>query len=542
VKPYIVSKSVISLDDGGGMATSDSRSIETHLRAAVESAPSGLVMADASGRIVLVNREIERMFGYAREELLGRPIEMLVPQSARDQHPEFRGSFLRDPRVRSMGAGRDLFGVRKDGVEVPVEIGLTPVPTEDGLYVLGAVVDISARKRQEEEQRVLADQLRQAQKLEAVGTLAGGIAHDFNNLLAGILGYAELIEASATPGSEIREDATEIVRIAGRGKSLVERILAFSRRKESRLAPIALSTVVAEIQQLLRATLPGHIELVVRSAPDLPLINADSTSVHQVVMNLATNGAQAMPRGGRLELVAAPLYVRDSIARANPGLSEGPYVMLEVRDSGAGMRPETMRRAFEPFFTTKAPGEGTGLGLAMVHGIMHEHRGAVQLESELGVGTVVRCLFPATDDAKGDAASIAEAGPPLGHGELVLLVDDEPALLAIGRRRLEALGYEVCTAASPAEAITLLDGTGIEPALLITDYSMPGMSGLELGTAVGRLRPHLPVVLLTEFISDISDDVLRAANVQHVLRKPLTVVELADACARALRPPEHPDR
>lgn len=516
------------------MPQGENRSIETHLRAAVESAPSGLVMADATGRIVLVNREIERMFGYSREELLGQPIEMLVPMRARAAHPDFRSSFLRDPRVRSMGAGRDLFGVRKDGLEVPVEIGLTPVPTDDGLFVLGAVVDITARKRLEEEQRLLAEQLRQSQKLEAVGTLAGGVAHDFNNLLAGILGFAELIQSSATPGSTVHEDSTEILKIATRGKSLVERILAFSRRQETRLKPVALGDVVREIQQLLRATLPADIEIVVRSAADLPLIHADSTSVHQVVMNLATNGAHAMPQGGRLELVAAPLYVRDSIARANPGLREGPYVMLEVRDSGAGMRPETMRRAFEPFFTTKPLGEGTGLGLAMVHGIMHDHHGAVQLESELGIGTVVRCLFPAVDDAPRDAASIVELGPPLGHGELVLFVDDEPALLAVGRRRLEALGYAVRTASSPAEAIALLDGSGIEPALLITDYSMPGMTGLELGAEVSRLRPRLPVLLLTGFISDIADEVKLRTNVKQVLRKPITIVELAEACAQML--------
>ncbi len=518
------------------MPGDQSRSVEAHLRAAVESAPSGLLMTDASGRIVLVNREIERMFGYSREELLGRPIEMLVPLRSRGAHPGFRAEFLGEPRVRAMGAGRDLFGVRKDGVEVPVEIGLTPVPTEDGLFVLGAVVDISARKRLEEEQRILSDQLRQAQKLEAVGTLAGGIAHDFNNLLAAILGYAELIEQQAAPSPGIRRDAQEILKIAGRGKSLVERILAFSRRQEARREPLALDSVVREIQQLLRATLSADIELVVRSAPGLPLIHADSTSVHQVLMNLATNSAHAMPRGGRLEVVAAPLYVRDSVARANPGLREGPYVMLEVRDSGYGMPPETIRRAFEPFFTTKPTGEGTGLGLAMVHGIMHDHEGAVQLESELGMGTVVRCLFPAIEDASAEAKLLLTSAPPLGRGELVLLVDDEPSLLAVGRRRLEALGYNVRTAASPAEALSQLEDAHFRPAMLITDFSMPGMSGLELSATASRLRPQLPIVLLTGFIADIAPATLDAANVRVVLRKPITIMELAEACARMLGP------
>ena len=517
------------------MPPDQNRSLETHLRAAVESAPSGLVMADATGRIVLVNREIERMFGYSREELLGRPIEMLVPMRSRSAHPEYRAAFLRDPRVRAMGAGRDLFGVRKDGVEVPVEIGLTPVPTEEGLFILGAIVDISARKRHEEEQRVLSEQLRQAQKMEAVGTLAGGIAHDFNNLLAAILGYAELIESSAPSDSQMQRDATEILNIAGRGKSLVERILAFSRRQLAERKPLSLDIVVREIQQLLRATLPADIELIVRTADNLPSVIADDTSVHQVLMNLATNSAHAMPRGGRLEVVAAPLYVRDSVARANPGLREGAYVMLEVRDSGEGMQGETLRRAFEPFFTTKPTGGGTGLGLAMVHGIMHEHDGAVQLESEVGVGTVVRCLFPAVNAAESIPHARAAQDPPLGGGELVLLVDDEPSLLVVGRRRLETLGYRVRTASAPHEALQLFADESFAPQLVVSDYSMPGMTGLELCTEIAVLRSNLPMILLTGFIADIAPDVLRSAGVCAVLRKPITLLELADACTTTLK-------
>jgi PAS domain S-box-containing protein len=516
------------------MPESSSRSIETHLRAAVESAPSGLVMADAAGRIVLVNREIERLFGYAREELLGQPIERLVPARFRGKHPGYRAEFRMDPRVRAMGAGRDLFGLRKDGVEVPVEIGLTPVPTEDGLFVLGAIVDISARKAHEEQERVLNERLRQAQKMEAVGTLAGGIAHDFNNLLGAIVGYAELITAASPQGSEIHRDAVDILNAALRGRSLVERILTFSRRQEPQRRPIALADIVGEIQQLLRATLPANIELVVRVSPQLPRISADSTSIHQVLMNLTSNSAQAMGSGGRLELSAVPFYVRDSVARANPGLREGAYVSLEVRDSGTGMSAEARGRAFEPFFTTKRLGEGTGLGLAMVHGIMTDHDGSAQLESEEGVGTVVRCLFPVLDPtAIGDEPSTA-ASAEGGRGESILLVDDEQSLLAVGKRRLAQIGYHAQVAASPEEALKLLADASARFDLVITDYSMPGMTGLELGAAVRELRPELPVILLTGFIDDIDDAVLAASGVQCVLRKPVLGTELAEACAAVL--------
>ena len=513
---------------------SNSRSIETHLRAAVESAPSGLLMADAEGRIVLVNREIERLFGYAREELLGQQIERLVPERFRAVHPNYRAGFRADPRVRSMGAGRDLYGLRKDGVEVPVEIGLTPVPTEDGLYVLGAIVDISARKRHEEEQRVLSEQLRQAQKMEAVGTLAGGIAHDFNNLLGAIIGYAELIGNETETQPQVQKDVQELLAAAMRGRHLVERILAFSRRQEPRRRPLSVAEVVTEIQQLLRASLPAGIELSVRLPPGLPQISADSTSVHQVLMNLTSNSAQAMPGGGRLVISAAPLYVRDSVARANPELHEGPYLALEVRDSGHGMDLGTRARAFEPFFTTKAPGEGTGLGLAMVHGIMHDHEGSVQLESEAGVGTVVRCLFPAMDEADVGVTHPTTAPARDGRGECILFLDDETALLTVGKRRLERHGYSVVTTSSPEEALEMLRDPERRVDLLVTDFSMPGMNGLEVGQAAVAARPTLPIILLTGFIQELDQGVLDAAGIRAVIRKPVLTEELAAACASML--------
>jgi PAS domain S-box-containing protein len=520
------------------MPEGGSRSIETHLRAAVESAPSGLLMADADGRIVLVNREIERLFGYAREELLGQPIERLVPERFRGVHPGYRAGFRMDPRVRSMGAGRDLFGLRKDGVEVPVEIGLTPVPTEDGLYVLGAIVDISARKRHEEEQRVLSEQLRQAQKMEAVGTLAGGVAHDFNHLLGAIVGYAELIGHEVSDRPNVLRDIDELLAAAMRGRRLVERILAFSRRQEPQRRPIALADVITEIQQLLRATLPASIELRVEVPAGLPRILADNTSVHQVLMNLTSNSAHAMTQGGRLVIKAAPLYVRDSVARANPGLREGQYLALEVRDSGRGMDPTTRGRAFEPFFTTKGPGEGTGLGLAMVHGIMHDHHGSVQLESEAGVGTVVRCLFPAVDEGTvASAVGTATVSVREGRGECILFVDDEPSLLTVGKRRLERTGYSVVVTESPREALRILADPDRRVDLLITDYSMPEMNGLALGRAAVAARPNLPVILLTGFIDELDEAVLAASGVRTVLRKPVLTEELTLACAAMLPAP-----
>ena len=517
----------------------NNRSIEAHLRAAIESAPSGLLMADAEGRIVLVNKEIERLFGYAREELLGQPIERLIPARFRDSHPGSRAAFRADPRIRAMGAGRDLFGLRKDGTDVPIEIGLTPLATADGIFVLAAVVDISERKRLEEEQRVLNERLRQSQKMEAIGTLAGAIAHDFNNILGGIIGYAELLASQVPTGSTQAEDVDEILAVAMRGRDLVDRILAFSRRQDSVRVPLDLTETVREVQHLLRATLPATVALNVRLPERVPRVLADATSVHQVLMNLASNAAQAMPGGGVIDLELAPFYVRDSVARANPGVREGSYLSLEVRDNGPGMDPETRARVFEPFFTTKPAGKGTGLGLAMVHGIMSEHEGAVLLASARGAGTQVRCLFPLSEEEDGAHAEarLPVAAPLRGNGERVVLVDDEPTLLKSTARRLEGMGYRVRSFEHPAAAFAAVREDPGAVDLLISDHSMPEMTGADLCVAIKQLRPELPIILLSGFVDAATGVSLKDSGIDVVLQKPVVTRELAAACRNALGDP-----
>ena len=360
--------------------------VELRLRAAVESSPSGLLMTDGQGNVVLVNREVERLFGYSREELLGRPVEMVIPGRYRPGHTGFRGGFMADPKVRAMGAGRDLYGLRKDGSEVPIEIGLTPVATEEGMFVLASIVDITARKKAEDERRHLEEELRQSQKLEAVGTLAGGIAHDFNNILFAIMGYAELIAKGTRSPETVTEDLAELMKAARRGKELVERILIFSRRQPSERHPLELGPMVAEAAKLLRATLPPSIDLKVSVHAQAPRVLGDATSIHQVLMNLGTNAAHAMPGGGALEITVEPQYLRDHAVRAHPGLHEGWYAVLVVRDHGTGIDPAVRGRIFEPFFTTKPKGSGTGLGLSIVHTIMKTHDGVIALDSERGKG------------------------------------------------------------------------------------------------------------------------------------------------------------
>jgi PAS domain S-box-containing protein len=514
------------------MSTGPGPAMDARLRAAIESAPSGLLMIDGRGTIVLVNREIERLFGYPREELLGRPVENLVPSRHRAGHEEFRRGFLGSPSVRAMGAGRELFGLRKDGSEFPVEIGLTPVATEEGLFVISSVVDISARKQAEREREELESQLRQAQKMEAVGRLAGGVAHDFNNILAAILGFAELAR-DARRFEDARRDLEEVVLAANRGKELVERILRFSRRQELSIGPIDLPETISEAARLLRATLPAAVGIHLDLEPAPRRILADATAVHQVIMNLVTNAAHAMPVGGTIEVGAEPYYARDSFVRAHPGLKEGHYALVRVRDEGTGMDAETQARAFEPFFTTKSAGHGSGLGLSMVHGLVSGHGGATWIESAVGEGTTVRVLFPVPEVGESEDASPEEV-PVRGGTECVLLVDDEPQLVRATQRRLETLGYRVVVAESPVAALEAVRARPADFDLVVSDYSMPEMSGVELARELWSLRPELPVLMVSGLLEELPAPERIGSGPLRTLRKPVAGRELARAVREVL--------
>jgi PAS domain S-box-containing protein len=518
---------LVSVMDSAGRRRADAR-----FRAAVESSPAGMVMVDSRGEIVLVNREIERMFGWERDDLMGRTMEILVPERFRSVHPAHRSGFFSAPDARPMGAGRDLFGLRKDGTEIPVEIGLNPIETEEGLFVLASVVDISERKREERDREQLERHLRQGQKMDAVGTLAGGIAHDFNNILAAILGFGELLLDSVE--GEARQDLDELLAFAERGKSLIQKVQAFGHRQAGERVRLSLDGPVREVESFLRSSLPPNIEITAAIRPGTPAVLADPSAMHQVLMNLGMNAGHAMPGGGRLMIAVEPLYITDSRARAHPSLREGNHVVLSVRDTGAGIDPEIQARVFEPFFTTKPLGKGTGLGLAIVHGIAREHEGAIELESAPGAGTTVRLIIPAADLAGHDETDAADAPAPTGKGQQILMVDDEPALGAVGKRRVEGLGYRVVLAGNAEEALAIFQADPDRFDAVISDYLMPGMTGLELASAIAGLRPQLPIILLTGFIDDLPDDTIRGAGVSHVLRKPSTLQEIAATLAEVL--------
>jgi PAS domain S-box-containing protein len=534
---FAVDISLSSLETVDGMLVSaavrditDRKRIEAQFQGLLEAAPDAIVAVDDSGAVRLVNRQAESLFGYSREELLGRPLDMLVPDRVREVHPGHRASYFANTRPRPMGAGLELRARRKDGTEFAVDISLSSLETADGVLVTAAVRDITDRKRIEEEQTrleaqlqkaqrdeeraVLEAQLHQAQRLESVGQLAGGVAHDFNNLLAGIMNYAALVadglhEQSGRLGLDddpafdtLQRDVEEINSVAKRAAALTHQLLIFSRREVVKPEVLDLNTVVLDMEKLLRRTIGEHVDLGTALAEGLPRTRADRGQIEQVLMNLAVNARAAMPAGGKLRIETTQSTVTDSDAPAS-NLPSGNYVCLTVSDTGFGMSPDVVRRAFEPFFTTKPKGEGSGLGLATVYGIATQAGGLVTIYSEPDLGTTIRVLLPVTQDSAPAHRTIPAPRPTASHGETILLVEDEDMVREPARRMLGRHGYTVLAASSAEEALAVARTHEGDIALLLTDVVMPGRSGKELAADFAQERPEMLILFMSGYSHDV---------------------------------------
>jgi PAS domain S-box-containing protein len=465
---------------------------EARLRSILETAPDAIITIDERGIVQSFSAAAERLFGYAPGEVIGRNVKMLMPAPHRENHDDYLARYLRTGEKRIIGIGRQVEAQRKDGTIFPMQLAVGEAKLGKSHIFSGFISDLTARVKMEQD-------LRQAQKMEAIGQLTGGVAHDFNNLLTVISGNLEMLERRLTV-AEHREILREAQEASQLGAELAKRLLAFGRRQSLNPRPIDLKALVGSMVDLLRRSLGEMIAIETRLAEGLPMIMVDPGQIESALLNLAVNARDAMPAGGQLIIETARAQIDADYAAAYADVVPGIYVTLAVTDTGTGMAPEVRRRAFEPFYTTKGPGAGSGLGLSMVYGFVKQSGGHVQLYSELGHGTTVRLYLPARVDDAGigeqrPAAAVARAA----SGETVLVVEDDQRVRRVSVRRLKELGYAVIEAESGPAALAVLDRE--EPIdLLFTDIVMAGgMTGVELAHEARRRRRELKILFTSGY-------------------------------------------
>ena len=507
---------------------------ENRYRAIAGTAQDAIILMDDHGRIAYWNPAAERIFGYTEGEALGRDLHgLLIPPRFAPEFEKGLARFWTSGEGKAIGQVLEMIALRKGGTEFSVELAISALRQGEGWWAVGIVRDISERVRERTEREGLQVQLRHSQKMEAIGTLAGGIAHDFNNILAAIMGYTELALLEAGEGS-LKATLVEVRRASSRAKDLVAHILAFSRQGEMARTPVNVAPIIKETLKMLRASLPATIEIRQTMGQDLGKILADPTQIHQVLMNLCTNAAHAMREsGGVLEIGLAQVHLKDEPILRTFALEPGSYLRLTVRDTGQGIDPVILDKIFDPFFTTKNRGEGTGLGLSVVHGIVTSHGGAVEVQSALGQGTSFVLYFPVLESVSETVTATVSDALPTGT-ERVLFVDDEIALIELGARILVYLGYQVTTRTSSVEALELFRDQPDNFDLVITDYTMPNMTGGELAKHILAIRPGMPIVLCTGFSEVFTEEKAEALGIQGYVMKPISIHDLARICRSVL--------
>jgi len=503
------------------------RAEESHARLAmaVEQAAETIMITDASGTIIYTNPAFEKTSGYSRAEVRGQNPRVL---KSGQQDATFYRQLWETIQHGEVWSGH-FVNKRKDGGLYDEEATISPIRDAHG-----RIINFVAVKRDVTREKELENQVRQSQKMEAIGTLAGGIAHDFNNVLAVILGYASLVKEDLEKGPARLEDVEEILKAATRAQELVQQILTFSRQREQSRRIIPLDTVVKEATKFLRASLPAEIAFEIQLAADAPAVLANATQIYQVTVNLATNALHAMEgRPGQLTVRLESFRPDDTFIRQHPQLKPMQYARLTVADTGHGMDARTLKRIYEPFFTTKPVGKGTGLGLSVVHGIVQAHDGLITVESEVGTGTTFGLYFPAVKADEGllkkDQRAVLQ-----GQGQKILVVDDETALAAVMQKVLERVNYEATIATRPQAALELVRAQPAQFDLVVTDLTMPQMNGVELAKQLRAIRPDLPILLATGNIAELDPATLGAAGICELLEKPVRTDALAKAVHAAL--------
>jgi len=517
--------------------TRELRESEERYRRIVETASEGIWLLDAARRLAFVNPRIAQWLGVSEEAMRGKPLDdFMDPDEAERCRAALTALAAQGPRGVGRSGTFELRLRRADGSPMWVSLSTRTILDDAGqpAGALGMLTDVNERRLAEERRAVLETQLRDAQKMEAIGTLAGGIAHDFNNILAAIIGNVAAARQDSATGLSADSSLAQIERAALRARSLVQQILTFSRMQAQQLHTQALQPVIHETVDMLRASMPAQVELRVNLPSEPVRVRADATQLQQIVMNLCTNAWHALPAGrGRIEVGLAAEHVvsaaqADAAGSWPPALRAGARAHLWIADNGCGMDEATRARVFEPFFTTKQVGQGTGLGLAVVHGIVSGHGGAINVDSAPGVGSRFDLWFP-LEDAPEEAVESQHgvlAAPP-GAGQHVLCVDDDPAMVLMVDGLLRRAGYRVTTYEQPAAALERVMAEPEAFDIVVTDYNMPEMNGMELATALARALPWLPVIITSGFISDEMRQQAGELRVGALLQKEYTLERLA---------------
>ena len=507
------------------------RKSEERYRSLYDDTPSMYFTLDSNAKVLSVNKFGAQLLGYHVEELVGKSVLEIFHN---DDIPKVQEQFMQCLENPEKVAHWEFRKVHKDGTVMWVkELARVTQDTNSRTVILIVCEDITDRKLAEEALQQSEKQLRQAQKMEAIGTLAGGIAHDFNNILGAMLGYAELSLARKSSDSQIGIYLKEILKAGKRAKNLVKQILAFSHPGEQERHAVDLGMIVNESLQLLRATLPSSIQIRHHIKADPAIIYADPTQIHQVMMNLGGNAEYAMrEKSGVLEVELTSVEITEAMLPGLPELANGSYLQLTIRDAGCGMSSHVLDRIFEPFFTTKGPGEGTGMGLAVVHGIIAGHEGAIRVKSTVGTGSVFEIFLPKLETAL-PVEDQGDVTLPKGKGS-VLFVDDEESLVQWGQHLLTNLGYKVVGRTRPENALELFREAPSQFDIVITDQTMPTMSGEAFARALQNIRQDIPIVLCTGFSHTMTSEKAKSTGIRAFLMKPVTGRELASTIQEVL--------
>lgn len=513
---------------------------EDRLRATVETALDSIIVMNEVGEIVDFNPAAEACFGYTAEEVIGRPLEdVVIPPYLRDAHRNGLKNYLETGEGPYLGTRIEVDAMRKDGSVLQTELAISVANGADGRLFIGYLRDITEVKRAAEQSELLEAQLRQAQKMEAIGHLTGGIAHDFNNILTSVLGYVTL--ARDRSGSQRDEKLDRYLeraeRAGGRARDLIAQMMTFSRGQQGEREEVDVVRLVDESLTLLESSLPASIEMTVSLPQELPTISIDPVHFEQILVNLCINARDAMNGVGKLTVTLSASDGQELVCNGCREAFNGRYIELAVADSGPGIDAAIVERIFEPFFTTKDIGKGSGMGLSTVHGIVHDHAGHALVDTGLGVGTTMRVLLPM---GVSGSAAVPGSVPRVSNTDdkplsgRVLIVDDNAEVAEYLDDLLQTWGLEVTIYHDP---IAARDRVIAEPALfdlVVTDQTMPRMSGLELATAIGAVSPDLPVFLYTGFSETVTEEIALAAGVRAFLQKPLDTSRLATLVGEVL--------